>query len=170
MTIDDKIIDETLQYDINREAAKILALSSSKIDKHEYLTGQEKLPSDQTIIAEQATFTHSSLGKVFEKQIKTFEEQGKKQVEALEVIRPNIQKLTIKDPIPVNTLTGEAKNELNEIKEKEKAVDRENIVYRTNEYIYSFKNVRTINYFGRDIYYGTITLVQVKLIKFKIVY
>ena len=104
------------------------------------------------------------------KQIKTFEEQGKKQVEDLEVIRPNIKIFLIKDAIPVNTLSGETKNELNEIKEKEKAVDRENIVYRTNEYIYSFKNVRTINYFGRDIYYGTITLVQVKLIKFKIVY
>ena len=104
------------------------------------------------------------------KQIKTFEEQGKKQVEDLEVIRPNIKIFLIKDAIPVNTLSGETKNELNEIKEKEKAVDRENIVYRTNEYIYSFKNVRTINYFGRDIYYGTITLVQVKLTKFKIVY
>ena len=104
------------------------------------------------------------------KQIKTFEVQVKKQVEGLEVIRPNIKIFLIKDAIPVNTLSGETKNELNEIKEKEKAVDRENIVYRTNEYIYSFKNVRTINYFGRDIYYGTITQVQVKLIKFKIVY
>ena len=40
MTIDDKIEDEKLQYDINREAAKILALSSGKIDKYEYLTGE----------------------------------------------------------------------------------------------------------------------------------
>ena len=37
MTIDDKIKDEKLQYDINREAAKISALSSSKIDEYEYL-------------------------------------------------------------------------------------------------------------------------------------
>ena len=47
MIIDDQIRDEKLQYDINREAAKILALSSGKIDKYEYLTGKEILPSNQ---------------------------------------------------------------------------------------------------------------------------
>ena len=47
MTIDDKIIHEKLQYDIKREAAKILALSSGKIDKYEYLTGEERMSSDQ---------------------------------------------------------------------------------------------------------------------------
>ena len=47
MTIDDQIRDEKLQYDINREAAKISALSSGKIDKYEYLTGKEILPSNQ---------------------------------------------------------------------------------------------------------------------------
>ena len=46
MTIDDKIKDEKLQYDINREGAKISALFSRKIDKHQYLTGGEILPSD----------------------------------------------------------------------------------------------------------------------------
>ena len=40
MAIDDKIRDENLQYDINREAANISALSSSKIDKHGYVTGE----------------------------------------------------------------------------------------------------------------------------------
>ena len=39
MTIDAKIRDEKLQYEINREVAKILALSSGKIDKYEYFTG-----------------------------------------------------------------------------------------------------------------------------------
>ena len=67
MTIDDKIRDEKLQYDINREAAKISALSSGKIDKYEYLTGEEILPSDQSRIIEQAKFTYSPLGKAFEK-------------------------------------------------------------------------------------------------------
>ena len=47
MTIDDKIRDEKLQYDINIEAAKISALSSEKIDKYEYLTDDEILPSNQ---------------------------------------------------------------------------------------------------------------------------
>ena len=93
MTIDDKIKDEKLQYDINIEAAKISVLSSGEIDKYEYLTGEEILPSDQSRIIEQAKFTYSPLGKAFKKQIKTIEEQGKKQVEALKILKPNTQKL-----------------------------------------------------------------------------
>ena len=77
MTIDHKIRDEKLQYDINREAAKISALSSGKIDKYEYLTGEEILPSDQRRVIEQAKFTYSPLGKTLEKQRKTIETQGK---------------------------------------------------------------------------------------------
>ena len=79
MTIEDQIKDEKLQYDINREAAKISALSSGKIDKYEYLTGEEILPSNQQQIIEQAKFTYSLFGKVFEKQTKTIEDQGEKQ-------------------------------------------------------------------------------------------
>ena len=52
----------------------------------------------------------------------------------------------------------EAENELNKIKEIQKTVNREKLVYRTNEYTYSFKNSRTINAFARDIYNGKITL------------
>ena len=58
MTIDDQIRDEKLQYDINREAAKISALSSNKIDKYEYLTGEEILPFNQKQMIEQAIFTY----------------------------------------------------------------------------------------------------------------
>ena len=57
MTIDDKIIDEKLQYGINSEAAKISALPSGKIDKYEYVTGEEIFLSDQVIIIEKAIFT-----------------------------------------------------------------------------------------------------------------
>ena len=84
MIIDDKIRDEKLQYDINREAAKISALSSGKIDKYEHLTGKEILPFNQRQIIEQAKFAYSPLEKDFEKQTKTIEEHGEKQVEALE--------------------------------------------------------------------------------------
>ena len=41
MTIDDKIRDEKSQYNINREATEILALWLGKIEKYEYLTGEE---------------------------------------------------------------------------------------------------------------------------------
>ena len=84
MTIEDQIKDEKLQYDINREAAKISALSSGKTDKYEYLTGEEILPSNQQQIIQQAKFTYSPLGKAFEKQIKTIEDQGEKQVKAIQ--------------------------------------------------------------------------------------
>ena len=77
MTIKDQIKDEKLEYDINREAAKISALSSGKIDKYEYLTGEEILPSNQQQIIQQAKFTYSPLGKAFEKQIKAFKEKNK---------------------------------------------------------------------------------------------
>ena len=69
MTINDQIRDKK-QYDINREAAKILALSSGKIHKFEYLTGGDILPSNQQEGIEQAKFIYSPLGKAFEKQKK----------------------------------------------------------------------------------------------------
>ena len=58
MTIDDQIGDEKLQYDINREAAKISALLSNKINKYEYFTGKDILPSNQQKIIEQEKFTY----------------------------------------------------------------------------------------------------------------
>ena len=61
MTTDDKIRDEKLQYDISREAGKLSASSSGKIDKYEYLTGEEILPSNQRQIIEQAKFASSLL-------------------------------------------------------------------------------------------------------------
>ena len=88
MTINDQIRDEKLQYDINREAAKISALSSSKIDKYEYFTGEEILPSNQKQIIEQVKFTYSLLGRAFEKQTKTIEDQGKKQIDTLKTLKP----------------------------------------------------------------------------------
>ena len=84
MTIDDQIRDEKLQHDIKREAAKISALSSGKINKYEYLTGEEILSFDQSRIIEQARFTYSFLGKAFEKQIKTIEDAAKKQTKAID--------------------------------------------------------------------------------------
>ena len=47
MTIDDKVRDEKLKYNINRETAKVSELSSGKIDKYECLAGNEVLPSNQ---------------------------------------------------------------------------------------------------------------------------
>ena len=89
MTIDDQIRDEKLEFLINGEAAKISALSSNKIDNYEYLTGKETLPSNRQQIIEQAKFTYTLLGKAFEKQTKTIEDHGEKQVDALKDLKHN---------------------------------------------------------------------------------
>ena len=77
MTIEDQIRVEKIQYDINRKASKISALSSGKIEKYEYLTGEEILPSNQQQIIEQAKFTYSPLGNAFEKQAKAIKDKIK---------------------------------------------------------------------------------------------
>ena len=93
MTIEDQIKDEKLQYDIQREAAKMSALSSGKLDKYEYLTGEEILPSNQQQIIQQAKFNYSPLGKAIEKQIKSIKDQGEKQVVVLESSKDSDKKL-----------------------------------------------------------------------------
>ena len=87
MTINDQIKDEKLQCDINKETAKISALLSGKLHKYEYLTAEDILPPTQQQIIEQSKFTYSPLGKAFDKQIKTIEDQGKKQLDALEKLK-----------------------------------------------------------------------------------
>ena len=124
MTIIDQIKDEKLQYDINGEAAKISALSSGKLHKYDYLTGEDILPSNNQQIIEQARFTYSPLGKAFDKQIKTIEDQGKKQVDALNTLKSdNNKELEIKDEdiVPKSAFASdEAKEELNKILKIEK--------------------------------------------------
>ena len=81
MTINDQI------RDIIRDAAKISALSSGEIHKYEYLTGEDIWSSNQKQIIEQTKFTYSPLGKAFEKQINTTDNQGKNQVDVLKDLK-----------------------------------------------------------------------------------
>ena len=159
MTIEDQIKDEKLQYDINREAAKISALSSGKLDKYEYLTGEEILPSNQQQIIQQAKFNCSPLGKALEKQRKTIEDQGEKQVVALESLKDSDKKLTaIKDFIPIENLNPEIINEIKRIEEIEKKVDRNKMVYKGTNKTYDFRNFKTIRAFGNEIRNNVISL------------
>ena len=103
MTINDQIKDENIQYDINREAAKISALSSGEICKYEYLTGEDILPSNQQKIIEQSKCTSSPLGSASEKQIKTIEDQRKKQVDALKFLEPKTIESGSNDNKPIIT-------------------------------------------------------------------
>ena len=91
MTTNDPIRDEKLQYDINRKAAELSALSSGKIDKYEYFTGEEILLSNQQQIIEQAKFTYSSLDNTYDnedtplisKQKEIFKELADKKIEEI---------------------------------------------------------------------------------------
>ena len=132
MTIEDQMRDEKLQYYINREAAKISVLSSGKIDKYEYLTGEEILPSNQQQVIEQAKFTYFPLGKAFEKETKTIEDQEKKQIVALADLKS-------KEIKPKETKSNKYSdyflNGLAKIQESYKPVDFIDVIY-------NFKDLR----------------------------
>ena len=83
------------------------------------------------------------MGKAFEKQIKAIEDQGKKQVDALNTLKPN-NHLAIEDVNKDALNNDEAKKELDEIKAIEKNIDRERLIYKTIEYTYSFKTFQAI--------------------------
>ena len=149
MTIEDQIKDEKLQYDINREATKISALSSGKFDKYEYLTGEEILPSKQQQIIQQAKFNYSPLGKATEKQIKTIEDQGEKQVDAL---KTSYKKLpSIEDFVPTEKFNPQIIAEIKRIEEIEKNVDRDKMFYEGTNRNYDFRGFKTIRAYGNDI-------------------
>ena len=137
MITDDKIRSKKLQYDINWEAANISALSSRKIDKYEYLTGKEILPSTQRQIIEQAQFTYCPLAKAFDKQRKTIKrktikDQVIKQVEALKALKreealKTLKKIglnqeleSIEGIFPKKMRTDKIKNEIDETRKWEK--------------------------------------------------
>ena len=156
MTIEDQIKDEKLQYDVNREAAKISALSSGKIDKYEYLTGEEILPSNQQQTIQQAKFNYSPLGKALEIQRKTIEDQGENQADAL---KTSYKKLpSIKDFVPIEKFNPEIIAEIKRIEEIEKRVDRDKMVYKSTSRNYDFRGFKTIRTDGNDIRNNVISL------------
>ena len=148
MTVNDQIKYGKLQYGINREAAKISALPSGKIYKYEYLNGEDILPSNQQQITEQATFTYSLLEKAFEKQIKTIKDQGKKQVDALENLKPKEEKKRIEDKsinksrsvIIFNEIINKRKELMSELYD---SIDYNNLKF---EYVGSTNDVRFYEY------------------------
>ena len=131
MIINDQIKDEKLQYNINREAAKISALSLGKIHKYEYFTGEDILPSNQQQIIDQAKSTYSPLRKAFEKQIKTIEDQGKKQVDALEKLELKaIESRSNNKPVITKEIYDEILNEkIDEIIKMSKEIIYSRLIY-----------------------------------------
>ena len=138
--MNDQIRDEEIQYELDREAAKVSALSSGKIHKYEYLTGEDILPSNQQQIIEQAKFTYSPLGKAFEKQIKTIEDKGQKQSDALENLKDqNKQIVNVNDDYEDKLLHSKEREifrniynkRLDETDELTKKIDGNNLIFTT---------------------------------------
>ena len=171
MVIEDQIKDEKLQYDINREASKISTLSSGKLDKYEYLTDEEILPSNQQQIIQQAKFTYSPMGKVFEKQIKTIKDQGNKQVKA---IQDNHQLVNInKDYDYKNKLLLSKEREifkhiynkrLDKVEEMNNKIDYDDLEYviLSNDIAYNFSVEKDPISLLNDIKNGKTTLKEAK--------
>ena len=162
MTIEDQIKDKKLQYGINREAAKISALSSGKIDKYEYLTSEEILPSNQQQIIGQAKFTYSPLGKAFQKQTKTIEDQGKKQFDALANLKPKEIKPGRTKPIEYGDYFL---NGLVKIGETYEHNDFNNLIYHfksPNISSIDFSKFKTPLHILKSIYYSDRTLEDIE--------
>ena len=164
MTINDQIKDEKLQYNINREAAKISALSSGKPHKYEYLTGEDILPSNQQQIIEHARFTYSPLGKAFEKQINTIKDQGEKQVDVLENLKLKEETKPIEDTsnnqsratIIFNDLIIKRKELMSELYD---SVDYNNLNF---EYVGSNKDVGFYEYMDSKESFNSLKNSQIK--------
>ena len=169
MTIEDQIKDEKIQYDINREAAKISALSSGKLDKYEYLTGEEILPSNEQQIIQQAKFNYSPLGKAYEKQRETIEDQGEKQVKAIQDKQiVNINKNDYKDKLLLSKEREIFKDiynkRLDRIEELNNKIDYDNLNYVVyiSKKIYNFSELKNPLTLLDEIKKGEMTLEDAK--------
>ena len=108
---------------------------------------------------EQAKCTYSLLGKSFEKQTKTIEDLGEKQVNALNTFKFDNKKITIEDVISKSVFASdEAKEDIEKIVKIEKTINREKLVYKASGNTYDFRKFQTMRTFGNDIYEGKITL------------
>ena len=141
---------EKLQYDINREAAKISALSSGKIDKYEYLMGKEVLPSNKKQMIkqmiEQAKFTYSPLGKAFEKQTE-------KQVLKVYFDKTNELK-QIESIFPQNMVNKMVSDELKTIIDWQNSIELNKLYFKD----YGFDKVSIPGIFLRDTYKNNLSI------------
>ena len=92
------------------------------------------------------------MGKAFEKQTKTIEDKGKKQLKALESLNKYDNELpSIKDFVPIENLNPEIINEIKRIEEKEKKSNRNKVVYEATNKNYDFRKFKAICAFGSEI-------------------
>ena len=148
---------------------KLSALSSGKVHKNEYLTGEDILPSNQQQIIEQTKFTYSPLGKAFEREIKTIEDQGKKQIDALEnlKLKEGTKPIEVKSnnqsraTIIFNDLINKRKELMSELYD---SVDYNNLNF---EYIGPTKDVSFYEYMNSKELFNAIKNSQIKFSEVK---
>ena len=124
------------------------------------------MPSYQSRIIEQAKFTYSPLGKAFEKQIKTTEDQGLKQVEALKALKPEeIQELKSTEGTFSTTKlrNNEIKNVTDKIKKQEEKIKRKHLKYETKKNIYGFQQYEKVRSLSDNIYTGKVTIDEAEM-------
>ena len=117
-------------------------------------------------IIEQAKFTYSPFNKAFEKQIKTIEDLGIKQVAALKALMPEENKedrKSNKGIFPKDMQTNEIKNEIYEIKKWEEKIKQKDLKYKTKNYTYDFQKYTAIRSFGESIYTGKIDIDEAEM-------
>ena len=152
------ILLEKLQKYQPYHQAKLISLNILQVKKYCLLIKKKKI--------EQAKCTYPPLGKAFGKQAKTIEDQGEKQVDALEILKLKDQTKLIEGIFPKNHESDETKNELHKIKRYENKVIRENLFYESSKQVYNFKVFKAVRSFGDSI----TKLEYTKLIKNKLIY
>ena len=159
-----KIKQNESQYDLNREATKISALSSNNLDKYELLAGEDLGLKPSTV--EQAKFDYSPLGKIFNKGLSE-DDKNKGLLKRLKYIEDENKvknKVKNKDIIEVTDfvdqpLSSKVKELINKIKIIQKNVDYRKLKIRGgNNTDYDFSDYRTFKELFRDLYYRTITI------------
>ena len=166
-----KIKQNESQYDLDREAAKISALSSNNLDKYELLTGEDLNLKPSTV--EQAKFEYSPLGKIFNKglseddkkegllkRLKNIEDKNEKPLEVKNKANENIKEVTDFVDQP---LSFEAKELIEEIKAIQKDVDYRKLKIKGgNNVDYDFSNYKKFKELFRDLYYKGTTIDDVE--------
>ena len=169
--LNSKIKQNELQYDLDREAAKISALSSNNLDKYELLTGEDLNLKPSTV--EQAKFEYSPLGRIFNKglseegkkegilkRLKAIEDKNEKLLEVKDKTRENIEEVTHFLDQP---LSFEAKALIEEIRVMQKDVDYRKLKIRGgNNVDYDFSDYKTFKELFRDLYYKETTIDDVE--------
>ena len=165
--LDNKIRSNQAQYDLDRQNAKISALSSGELDKYEYLTSEDL--EYKPDVAQKTKFEYSPLGQVFNKGLKRDEKQvgllkrlknidikTERQLEENKDSQLGIKSIgyTIRQE-----LSQEAKNMLEKLNNQEKLINYRKLGFRGgNNKDYDFTNFSSLRELFRAIYYGEILI------------